>query len=86
MQRGGIWLLVFGGGITPDWLVFGHQNLKDSGLFPESYSVDFRRISGGFPVEFRWIFGGYPPGGFVINENKHSVDILCIETIIKDQF
>ena len=43
-------------------------------------------ISGGFPVEFRWISGGYPPGGFVINENKHSVDILCIETIIKDQF
>ena len=39
----------------------------------------FRSFSG-------MISGGYPPGGFVINENKHSVDILCIETIIKDQF
>ena len=46
-------------------------------------------ISGGFRADFGCISGGIlvdPPGGFVINENKHSVDILCIETIIKDQF
>ena len=43
-------------------------------------------ISCGFPADFRWISSGYPLGGFVINENKHSVGILCIETIIKDRF
>ena len=64
------------------------QNLKDSGEFP----VDFRRNSGGFPADFRWISGGIPvdfrwisSGGFVINENKHSVDILCIEIIVNVQ-
>ena len=28
-----------------------HQNLKDSGLFPESFPVDFRWNIGGFPVD-----------------------------------
>ena len=35
-----------------------HQNLKDSGLFPEWFPVEFRWNSGGFPAEFRWISTG----------------------------